>query len=312
MANEKEKNPLFDPNDSNPDPITGEAGAHPVGTGIGAAGAGAVGAVVGGAVGGPVGAVVGSVIGGVVGGLMGKGAAEQVNPTVEEEYWRNHYTSRPYVDQKNDRFEDYHPAYQTGYEGYNRYATGGRTFDDAEPDLRRDYESHHAGTGMGWEKAKHAAKDAWHRVEGAVPGDHGRDLDRDRVSDAETIRLHEERLIADKHAEKVGDVVVGKTIETETARVTVPIEKERVVVERVNPVDAGTAIASDMADFGSGEVARVEVYEEVADIRKEAYVAEEVRVKKVIDRETVDVEDQIRREEIDINASNQSIIDRRS
>lgn len=307
MANEKEKNPLFDPNDSNPDPITGEPGAHPVGTGIGAAGAGAVGAVVGGAVGGPVGAVVGTVIGGVVGGLMGKGAAEQVNPTVEEEYWRNHYTSRPYVDKKNDRFEDYHPAYKTGYEGYSRYAVSGRTFDDAEPDLRRDYESHHSGAGMAWEKAKHAAKDAWERVESAVPGDH----DRDRLSDAETVRLREERLIADKHAEKVGDVVVGKTVETETAHVAVPIEKERVVVERVNPTDAGTAISSEAAHFGDHEVARVEVYEEIPDIRKEAYVAEEVRVKKVVDRETVDVEDQIRREELDINASDQSIIDRR-
>ncbi|NJL23055.1 MAG: hypothetical protein HC895_23115, partial [Leptolyngbyaceae cyanobacterium SM1_3_5] len=40
-----------DPTDSNPDPITGEPGAHPVGTGIGAAGAGAAGAAIGGVVG---------------------------------------------------------------------------------------------------------------------------------------------------------------------------------------------------------------------------------------------------------------------
>lgn len=82
--------------DANRDPITGEPGAHPVGTGIGAASAGAVGAAVG-AVGGPVGSVIGAAIGSVVGGLVGKSAAEAVNPTVEDDYWRENYTSRPYA-----------------------------------------------------------------------------------------------------------------------------------------------------------------------------------------------------------------------
>jgi hypothetical protein len=58
--------------DANLDPLSGEKGAHPVGTGIGAASAGATGAAIGGAVGGPVGAVVGAVIGAVSGGLVGK------------------------------------------------------------------------------------------------------------------------------------------------------------------------------------------------------------------------------------------------
>ncbi|MDX2239152.1 MAG: YsnF/AvaK domain-containing protein [Leptolyngbyaceae cyanobacterium bins.302] len=312
MADDKKKNPLYDPNDSNPDPITGEPGAHPVGTGLGAAGAGAVGAVVGGAVGGPVGAVVGSVVGGVVGGLAGKGAAERVNPTIEEEYWRNHYSSRPYVDKK-EKYEDYHPAYRTGYEGYGRYGITGRTYDEVEPDLQRDYETHRGGAGLAWEKAKHATKDAWNRVENALPGDH--DDRRDVVStqdvtDAETVRLYEERLVADKHREKVGDVVVGKHAETETARVTVPIEKERVVVERVNPTDAGAPVAPGEANFNEGEVARVDVYEETPDIRKEAFVAEDVKVKKVVDRETVDVDEQIRREELDLDSSGRPMVDR--
>lgn len=164
------KNPLYDPNDSNPDPITGEPGAHPVGTGIGAAGAGAVGAAIDDAVGGPVGAVVGSVIGAVAGGLAGKGAAEKVNSTIEEEYWRNNYSSRSYVD-RQETYEDYHPAYRTGYEGYSRYGNSGRTYDEVEPDLRRDYETQHGGAGMAWAKAKHAARDAWERVENAMPGD---------------------------------------------------------------------------------------------------------------------------------------------
>lgn len=69
--------------DLNADPITGEPGAHPVGTGVGAAGGAVAGAAVG-AIGGPVGAIVGGAVGAVVGGLAGKGAAEAVNPTEEE------------------------------------------------------------------------------------------------------------------------------------------------------------------------------------------------------------------------------------
>ena len=67
---------------TNRDPITGEPGAHPVGTGVGAAAGGiAAGAAVG-SVAGPVGTVVGAAVGAVAGGLAGKGVAEKVDPTV--------------------------------------------------------------------------------------------------------------------------------------------------------------------------------------------------------------------------------------
>jgi hypothetical protein len=156
--------------DANRDPISGEPGAHPVGTGIGAAGAGAVGAVVGGAVGGPVGAVVGAAIGSVGGGLAGKNVAERVNPTVENEYWSNNYSTRPYVESGYD-YNDYSPAYRTGYEGYATYAGQGMTYDAAEPHLRESYERQHGKGRLAWEKAKHASRDAWDRIERAVPGD---------------------------------------------------------------------------------------------------------------------------------------------
>ncbi|MDB5945892.1 MAG: hypothetical protein JWQ33_918, partial [Ramlibacter sp.] len=67
-------------NPENNDPITGEAGAHPVGTGVGATGGAVAGATVG-SVAGPVGTVVGAVVGAVVGGLAGKEVAEHANPT---------------------------------------------------------------------------------------------------------------------------------------------------------------------------------------------------------------------------------------
>src|SRR4030095_16448120 len=77
--------------DSNPDPITHEPGAHPVGVATGGVAGAASGAAIGGVVGGPVGAAVGGVIGAVAGGLAGKGVAEAVDPTGEDNYWRENY-----------------------------------------------------------------------------------------------------------------------------------------------------------------------------------------------------------------------------
>jgi uncharacterized protein (TIGR02271 family) len=120
--------------------------------------------------------------------------------------------------------------------------------------------------------------------------------------DHQTLRLYEERLVANKRRQKTGEVAVGKHIETETARVAVPVEREHVVIERITPDDAGRTISPGEADFREGEVARVEIHEETADIRKEAFVREEVRVRKVVDQDTVEAQETIRREELDVTA----------
>lgn len=154
---------------SNADPISGEPGAHPVGTGVGAAGAGAAGAAIGGAVGGPVGALVGGIAGAIGGGLAGKGVAESINPTVENEYWQANYTKAPYYEQEHD-YTDYEPAYRVGYEAYGRIP-GLDDFEAAAPHLEREYEQKRGASKLGWDKAKHASRDAWDRVKSQVSGD---------------------------------------------------------------------------------------------------------------------------------------------
>ena len=114
----KSQNSVGEPN---LDPITGEPGAHPVGTGIGAAGGGAAGAAIGAAAG-PVGAVIGSIIGAVAGGLAGKGVAENIDPTAEEAFWRANHGQQPYA--KGRGYPEYESAYRTGVSGY----ADGRTF----------------------------------------------------------------------------------------------------------------------------------------------------------------------------------------
>src|SRR4051794_28124040 len=107
--------------DANRDPISGEPGAHPVGTGLGAAAGGAAAGAAGGAMAGPVGAAVGAVVGAVAGGLAGKEVAESIDPTVEDAYWRENYASRPYYDQ-GMTYDDYGPAYRYGWESRGQHA----------------------------------------------------------------------------------------------------------------------------------------------------------------------------------------------
>ena len=160
----------------NRDPITGAPGAHPVGTGVGAVLGGAAAGAATGTVAGPVGTVIGAAVGAVVGGLAGKSVAEQIDPTVEAAYWKDNYSSRPYVEQGSS-FDDYGPAYGYGVDAYSRYP--GRAFEDVEPNLSRDWDTVRGSSSLTWDRAKNASRDAWQRVsdtvERAVPGDSDRD-----------------------------------------------------------------------------------------------------------------------------------------
>lgn len=149
--------------DANRDPITGTPGAHPLGVGAGAATGGMAGAAVG-AIGGPIGAGIGAAVGAVAGGLIGKGAAEAVNPTVEDEYWRDNYSSRDYVDPDAD-YEDYQPAYQYGWESYSQHEVHNKSFDDVSSELERDWKNRRGESSLEWGHAKPAVRDAWCRVE---------------------------------------------------------------------------------------------------------------------------------------------------
>jgi hypothetical protein len=145
----------------NRDPITGAPGAHPVGTGLGAAGGGTAGLVAGAAVAGPVGAIAGAAIGAVAGGLAGKSAAEAIDPTAEETYWRTTYITRAYV-KPGSSYDDYGPAYRYGWESAAKYP--GRNFEDVETDLRQDWDRSRGRSKLDWDRAKPAVKDSWHRI----------------------------------------------------------------------------------------------------------------------------------------------------
>lgn len=132
----------------------------------------------------------------------------------------------------------------------------------------------------------------------------------DRTDENQPIRLYEERLVAGKERVRAGGVKVGKRVESQSAEVSVPLEKERVVIERSTP---GTTTAANVDHaFEEGEVANVEVFEERANVRKEAFVREEVNVRKETKQEVVREQATVRREELDIDGDGVSdIVDKK-
>jgi hypothetical protein len=148
--------------DLNRDPITGTPGAHPLGTGAGAASGGVAGAAIGMVAGGPVGSVIGAAVGAIAGGLSGKGAAEVVNPTEEEIYWKETYVREPFYT-PDKPFEYYAPGFRAGWEGRVRF--DGRTFEAAEGDLAAAYILTKTELDPSWLDVRPAAMAAWNRVD---------------------------------------------------------------------------------------------------------------------------------------------------
>jgi hypothetical protein len=141
------------PDDAGPD--------HPAGT-MGAAGGAVTGTALGGAVGGPAGAVIGGTVSANSGGVSGRSAAEVVNPTEEEAYWRETFVSRPYADETLG-YDHYRPAYRYGWESRTRFPD--RRWDQVERELETGWRVHRGSSRLGWADAKLAARDAWQRVD---------------------------------------------------------------------------------------------------------------------------------------------------
>lgn len=97
---------------------------------------------------------------GVVAALIGKAPAPKADPMTEELYWREHYASEPYYD-ASFAFEDYLPAWRTGWEGRAKYA--GRGFADAERELQADFHWNRGQSRLLWEQARAAVRAAFER-----------------------------------------------------------------------------------------------------------------------------------------------------
>ena len=81
----------------------------------------------------------------------------------EDNYWEENFSSRPYA-LGPDYYDRFRPAYRYGFESARDSL--GRSWDDAEPDLRSGWERYQeeSGTPSAWDEIKAAVRDAWDRV----------------------------------------------------------------------------------------------------------------------------------------------------
>ena len=94
--------------------------------------------------------------------LVGKKPAKEVDPMAEELFWREHHASEPYFDGANFAFEDYLPAWKTGWEGRSKYP--GRSFDDALRDLQQDFNWNRGKSRLLWDQARAAVRASFERT----------------------------------------------------------------------------------------------------------------------------------------------------
>ncbi len=144
----------------NADPITDEPGAHPIEAGIGAAAAGAAGGLAAGAVGGPVAAAVGVAVGAVAGAYAGKSVGEIIDPTIDDNWLRERFRSRPYVEM-GDEYEDFRSAYRYGALIESRHGDAGLDLTDEK--VQQEWEADEEND-MPWSRACGAVKDGYDRA----------------------------------------------------------------------------------------------------------------------------------------------------
>jgi uncharacterized protein (TIGR02271 family) len=120
----------------------------------------------------------------------------------------------------------------------------------------------------------------------------------DRTTEGEDelrVQRTEEELRAGTREREAGEVGVRKTVRTDREQVEVPTRREEVTVDRV-PVE-GEATEADIGD----EEVSVPVTEEEVVVEKRPVVKEEIRIRKDVVEDTEVVEEDVRREEVDID-----------
>ncbi len=87
-----------------------------------------------------------------------------------DKFYRNEYKSAQYYKPEYDYDNDYRPAYRYGTQARSMHPD--RQWDDKlESELETRWDSARNTSKLNWNEAKHAARDAWHNVERAIPGD---------------------------------------------------------------------------------------------------------------------------------------------
>lgn len=325
--------------DANRDPITGEPGSHPVGTGVGAAVGGAGGAAAGAAAGaalgtagaGPIGTAVGAVAGAIAGAAAGHGTAEGLNPTTSTSEGR--YIDYTVVDSNNDKVgtvesvwldRNNEPAYlsvRTGWLGMGRsYVIPAQNahVSESRRHIKVPYTMEHLRGAPDFDSSASLQQTDEDRI-GSYYGNYGfrREgwleersdrTDYDRTAKAGTAR----NMTGSEEAHvqlKEENVTIGKReVEAGGVRlrkvvrtevVNQPVELRREEIV-VERVPASEATGAATSDFSEEEI-YVPLRREEAVVAKDVRVREEVRVGKRSEVEQTTVSETIRKEDVEID-----------
>ncbi len=156
-----------------------------------------------------------------------------------------------------------------------------------------------AGTGTAGQAARGTGTDYDTGARGTV----GHDTSGPTTDDAMT--RSEEQLHVGKEREATGRARLRKYVTTENVTKTIPVEREEVRVEREPITDANRGAALDGPDI-SEEEHEVVLHEERPVVEKEAVPVERVRLDKETVRDEKTVNEEVRKEHIDTNGTDDS------
>ncbi len=130
-----------------------------------------------------------------------------------------------------------------------------------------------------------------------APGEEGVGEREDDLNDTDELRVQrsEEELRAGTREREAGKMNVRKRVRTDREQISVPTRREEVNVERVPVNEEGTG-----AEIGEDEVS-VPVVEEEVVVDKRPVVKEEIRVRKDVVEDEEVVEEDVRKEEVDVD-----------
>lgn len=142
--------------------------------------------------------------------------------------------------------------------------------------------------------------DAYYRSEAERAEEHRGSATRGAPEEDEEelrVRRSEEELEVETREREAGAVRVRKRVRTDRERIVVPKKRVEVTVERVPVVDGETA----QSEIGQEEEIVVPIVEEEVVVEKRPVVKEELRIRKEVVEDKEVVEEDVRREEIEVD-----------
>ena len=94
-----------------------------------------------------------------------KATVQTIDLAEQEEYWKEKYKTRAYYNEGRE-YEDYATAFHYGWEIAAKPENAGRSFEEIEPELEKDWPTYSESNQNAWRDVKDAIRDAYDRIRG--------------------------------------------------------------------------------------------------------------------------------------------------